>query len=116
MRPVDHSSAGRVTLTANAWGQIASLLFSSGSLVLVFATRVPFAVVSLGVGAIGLGSGFFDATLTSLASLYDSTLLVSWTYACFSLGGCVGPLVIGALRQRGISWQVGRRTPPACHA
>ncbi|KAL7413871.1 major facilitator superfamily domain-containing protein [Mrakia frigida] len=74
---------------------LAAVCYSAGSLVLTF--RPPFPVATIGLALLGLGSGLYDASLTTVVAHYENSTLMSAMYSFFGIGAMISPFVIGSL-------------------
>ncbi|CAE7090806.1 unnamed protein product [Rhizoctonia solani] len=83
---------------------IAGLLYAGGSLLISFAP--PFPLVITGLGLMGFGGGFYEASLTSVVSHFENSRFMNILYAFFGLGALVSPFIIGALVKAGVSWNM----------
>jgi fucose permease len=63
-------------------------------------------VVAIGLVS-GAGAGAIDAGLNAYAALAFSPRLLNWMHACFGIGMTIGPALMGAVLDAGLSWRVG---------
>lgn len=83
-----------------------SCLVTAASLLGIAAAPVWAVVVGLGLTA-GLGAGAIDAGLNAYAALSFSPRLMNWLHASYSIGVTIGPALLGALFDAGLTWRWG---------
>jgi len=84
--------------------QLAAGFYAAGSLILTL--RPPFPVVTIALALLGLGSGLYDASLTTVVAHYENGTLMSAMYSFFGIGAMISPFIIGSLLDQGIKWNV----------
>ncbi|KAF8599583.1 MFS general substrate transporter [Ceratobasidium sp. AG-I] len=82
----------------------AGCLYASGSLLISFAP--PFPAVMAGLVLMGLGGGFYEASLTSVISHFENSKFMNILYAFFGLGALVAPFIVGAIAKAGVAWNL----------
>jgi len=92
--------AGRVTCLSVALTAMALAGFSCS-------TR--FWMLCLWAVPYGLGAGSVDAAVNNYAALHYSSRHMSWLHCMWGLGASTGPVIMGAVLTRGLSWSVGYR-------
>lgn len=65
-----------------------------------------WAMVLLGLLA-GMGGGVIDAGLNTYFATHFSASLMNWLHACFGVGATVGPAVMTAILNLGVTWRWG---------
>ncbi|KAH7341290.1 major facilitator superfamily domain-containing protein [Rhizoctonia solani] len=83
---------------------MAGVFYAGGALLISFAP--PFPLVIVGLCIMGLGGGFYEACLTSVASHFEDSRFMNIVYAFSGLGALVSPFIIGALTKSHTSWKL----------
>ncbi|CAE6479580.1 unnamed protein product [Rhizoctonia solani] len=82
----------------------AGVFYAGGALLISFAP--PFPLVVVGLCLMGLGGGFYEACLTSVASHFEDSRFMNIVYAFSGLGALVSPFIVGALTKSHTSWKL----------
>lgn len=53
----------------------------------------------------GIGVGTIDSALNIFMARHDNARVMNWMHACFGLGATLGPLLMTAVLQAGMSWR-----------
>jgi len=64
------------------------------------------AMVGLGL-VLGAGGGMIDAALNVYAAIQHGPRVLNWMHAAFGLGAAIGPLIMTAVLNSGLSWSIG---------
>ncbi|BGP43687.1 hypothetical protein JCM10449v2_007732 [Rhodotorula kratochvilovae] len=72
----------------------------------------PFPVFVTMLLFLGFGSGMvltllvsqYDASITTIVSHEEDSVLMSWLYSCFGVGAAISPIMIGAFVDKGYDW------------
>ncbi|GAA5824229.1 hypothetical protein JCM3770_004339 [Rhodotorula araucariae] len=89
------------------YGLQVSLLVAATSMCIGCATlsvAPPFPVFIAMLTFLGFGSGMYDASITTIVSHEEDSVLMSWLYSCFGVGAAISPIMIGAFVDKGYAW------------
>lgn len=89
-------------------GRLLALSCALTSTALIGYTLAPgwWGVVLLGL-LLGAGAGAIDTGLNTYVAANHGEGLMQWLHASFGVGTTIGPLIMGTVLERGLSWQYG---------
>lgn len=83
-----------------------SCLFTSAALIGYTLAPGWWGVVLLGL-LLGAGAGAIDSGLNTYIAANHGEGLMQWLHASFGVGTTIGPIIMGTVLERGLSWQYG---------
>lgn len=87
-------------------GRVLALSTAAAAAALLGFSATASWLLMIGCGFLaGLGGGAVDAGLNAYGATHFSARTLNWLHACFGLGTTIGPLVVTAVLDAGLSWR-----------
>ncbi|GAA96080.1 uncharacterized protein L969DRAFT_17190 [Mixia osmundae IAM 14324] len=85
-----------------------------GASSLLISRTPPFYAVIIALVGFGLAGGLLDSALsTVIAHKQGSGNLMQYMYACFGIGACLAPIIVGGILDRKLNWSLYYYAPMA---
>lgn len=89
-------------------GKVTAFSVALTALALIgFGTSRSFAMLCLWAIPYGLGAGSVDASLNNFIALHFEARHMNWLHSMWGIGASAGPVIMGLILTRGMSWNTG---------